>query len=76
MDHYAKVSNPPKQHFASATYKPFRTYVRLLRTQKGGVIQEKKKTNWGPTLAIPHSRYFYSWAEIQVKSNSLVASSK
>lgn len=77
MDHYAKVSNPPKQRFTSVTYKPFRTYVRLSRCQKGGVIQGKeKKNNWGPTLEISHSHYFYSRAEIQVKANNLVVHSK
>jgi len=50
MDHYAKVSNPPKKHFTPATYKHFRTYVRLSRSQRGGVIQQKEKqsgTNTG-----------------------------
>lgn len=47
MDHYAKVSNPPKQRFTSVTYKPLRTYVRLSRSQKGGVIQGKKKKQLG-----------------------------
>lgn len=66
MDHYAKVSNPPKEHFTSVTYKPFRTYVRLSRSQKGSVMQEKKKQS-GTKTGISHSHYFYSWAEIQVK---------
>lgn len=80
-EQHTKVSNPPKQGlFGLHTNLLRHTYKAITILEKWCYSRKEKKknqqNNWGQILAFSHSYYFYSWAEIQVKSNSLVASSK